>query len=218
MSRGRLIVLEGVDGAGTSTQAALLTEALSSLEYPCLATREPSDGPVGVLIRQVLTHRLVVPSGNRPPRMETMALLFAADRVDHLECEILPNLKDGITVVCDRYLHSSIAYQTLTSSDDEATALEWVATINSKAMIPDLVMVLDVPPGEAARRRSHRGGAEQVYEDDELQARLATFYTELQARFPAHPIARVDGSRSIEAVHAECLALALNLLKGDQSC
>lgn len=220
MTRGRLITLEGIDGAGTSTQGALLVAALAKQDYPCLLTREPSDGPVGMLIRQILNHRLVVPGigGGRSPRMETMALLFAADRVDHGESEILPNLKDGITIICDRYLHSSIAYQTLTSGGDQELALEWVSTINSRARAPDLILVLDVPATIAAARRRLRGGVEQMYEEDALQHRLAGFYADLPRRFPDQPIKIIDGTRSVEEVRADCLAAILALLEGNTEC
>lgn len=214
MGRGRLIVLEGVDGSGTSTQAALLTKALWDRDYPAHKTREPSDGPIGVMIRQFLTRRFVVqgPTGPRPPRMETMALLFAADRLDHLESEVLPNLGDGITVVCDRYVHSSIAYQTLTARSDANDAMEWVKTINSRARPPDLVMVLDVSPDVAARRRRRRGGGEEIYEDDELQRRLAEFYSGLPKLFPEQNMIVLDGDRSADEVQADCLAETLKVL------
>ena len=83
MGRGRLISLEGVDGAGTSTQASLLATALTKQGYANHLTKEPSDGPVGMLIRQVLAGRMVVPgrAGPRAPRMETMALLLNYDSV-----------------------------------------------------------------------------------------------------------------------------------------
>lgn len=219
MRRGRLISLEGIDGAGTSTQASRMVEAMQRQEYPCHVTREPSDGPVGTLIRQFLSHRLVVPgpSGPRPPRMETMALLFAADRVDHDECEILPNLKDGVTVICDRYLHSSIAYQTLTAPDSEEAALQWVTQINSRSRIPDLVLVLDVPPAEASRRRRIRGGPEQMYEQDALQKRLAAFYADLPRRFPDQNIKVIDGTRSRDEVHADCWSSTLQVLEEERA-
>jgi dTMP kinase len=215
MGRGKLIVLEGVDGAGTSTQAARLSDALKAQGFPVHVTREPSDGPIGVLIRQVLTRRMVVPgrAGPRAPRMETMALLFAADRVDHLESEMLPNLGDGITVICDRYVHSSIAYQSLTARSDDDQALEWVTMINSRARKPDLVMVLDVPPEVAARRRAQRGGAEEIYEHDALQNRLRDFYAGLADRFLDQPVKIIDGARSEEEVHADCLAEAMKHLR-----
>jgi dTMP kinase len=214
MGRGQLIVLEGVDGAGTSTQTALLGQALRDRDYPVHLTREPSDGPIGVLIRQVLTRRLVVPgrAGPRPPRMETMALLFAADRVDHLESEMLPNLGDNITVISDRYVHSSIAYQTLTAGKDDEEAMDWVMSINSRARKPDLVIVLDVSPEVAARRRMLRGGAEEIYEDDGLQSRLRDFYAGLADRFPDQPVMVIDGSRGVEEVHADCFAATLEHL------
>ncbi len=220
MGRGKLVVLEGVDGAGTSTQAALLSAALIARGFPTHRTREPSDGPVGVLIRQVLGGRLVVPgrTGPRPPRMETMALLFAADRMDHNEAEVLPNLSDGVTVVSDRYVHSSVAYQTLTAARDFPEALEWVQTLNARARRPDLVLLLEVSDEEAARRRLARGGPEEMYEDRELQRRLASFYSELPRRFPEDSIAVIDGDRPIEAVHAACLAVTLDHIGEASPC
>src|SRR5688572_18096115 len=103
MPEAKLIVLEGVDGAGTTTQARLLCEYLWSLKVPVHASAQPSRGPIGSLLRQALTGRVVVssPSGAaRAPGWATMALLFAADRMDHLESELLPNLSEGITAVC----------------------------------------------------------------------------------------------------------------------
>jgi dTMP kinase len=220
MGRGRLIVLEGVDGAGTTTQASRLQAALRSRGFASHVTREPSDGPVGTLIRQALTGRLVVPgrAGPRPPRMETMALLFAADRVDHLEAEILPNLGDGITVISDRYVHSSLAYQTVTAPADIEDPLEWVRTLNARARRPDLILLLQVSSEEAARRRQKRGGPEEMYESAELQRRLAAFYSELPSRFPDDPFVLVDGERSVEAVHEDCLEAALDLLEEGCAC
>ena len=215
MGRGQLIVLEGVDGSGTSTQASRLFEALRARDYPVHLTREPSDGPVGVLIRQILTRRVVVPgrTGPRPPRMETMALLFAADRIDHLESEMLPNLGDGINIICDRYVHSSIAYQSLTAGVQDEEAYDWVTTVNSRARPPELVIVLDVPPEAAAERRKHRGGAEEMYEDELLQRRLCEFYAQLPERFPELSIELVDGALPVDQVHQRCLDLTLNQLQ-----
>ena len=212
MGSGRFVVLAGVDGAGTSTQLSLLGEALKARGHPVHLTREPSDGPIGVLIRQMLSHRVVVPgpSGPRFPRMETMALLFAADRVDHLECEISPNLHDGVTVLCDRYIHSSIAYQTLTASRDDRSAEAWVLAINARAPWPDLVVVLDLPPEEAAARRASRGGPEDVYEQEDLQVALGEFYRNLPQRYPDQAIAVIDASGDIHSVHEAVLGAVLD--------
>src|SRR5580704_4218459 len=100
--RGRLVVLEGIDGAGTTTHVARLADRLRKLRQPVRATREPSDGPVGTLVRQVLSGRIVVPGG-RAPGWATMALLFAADRMDHVESEVEPVLGEGGVVLSDRY-------------------------------------------------------------------------------------------------------------------
>src|SRR5215472_4321878 len=111
---GRFVVIEGIDGAGTTTQVGRLVDRLRKSEIDARGTREPSDGPVGTLIRQVLAGRVVVPGG-RAPGWATMALLFAADRVDHVEAEIEPALAKGSVIVSDRYDASSLAYQSVTS-------------------------------------------------------------------------------------------------------
>src|SRR5687767_10711098 len=173
MIEGLFIVLEGVDGAGTTTHTGLLARALRKKGLPIHTTREPSDGPVGVLIRQILTGRVVVPgiSGNRPSSWSTMALLFAADRMDHLEATVMPNLMDGVTVLSDRYDHSSVAYQSITGGGEPET-VKWVREINKHARRPDLTIVLDVDPNEAARRRRDRSVGREIYDDVELQQQL----------------------------------------------
>src|SRR3954464_11602121 len=111
--KGRFVVLEGIDGAGTTTQVARLAERLrKDGGQPVRVTREPSDGPIGSLVRQVLTGRIVIPGG-RAPGGATMALLFAADRMDHVESDIEPFLGQGGIVVSDRYDASSLAYQSV---------------------------------------------------------------------------------------------------------
>lgn len=108
---GRFIVLEGLDGAGTTTQTERLASLLRSEGHDVVTTREPSDGPVGTMLRQALTGRLGLPQGRGPLAQETLALLFAADRTDHLHARILPALEQGKVVLCDRYVLSSLAYQ-----------------------------------------------------------------------------------------------------------
>ena len=121
-------------------------------------TREPSDGPVGVLVRQVLTGRIVVPGG-RAPGWATMALLFAADRMDHVESEIEPFVAEGGVVLSDRYDASSLAYQSVSSGADAEEAVEWIRSLNRNARRPDLTVVLDLPADVAAERRDQRGEA-----------------------------------------------------------
>ena len=204
MIEGHFIVLEGVDGAGTTTHTRLLAETLRGRGLPVRATREPSDGPIGMMLRQMLSGRLVVPGmrGPRPPSWGTMALLFAADRLDHIEAEIAPNLLDGVTVLSDRYVHSSIAYQSLSGGGGEDT-LAWVRAINAHARKPDLTIVLDVPADVTRARRHARTGQDALYEEDELQARLVDFYRAIDRHFPNEPIVHVDANRDTALVAAE---------------
>lgn len=98
MREGLFVVLEGIDGAGTTTQVARLVASLRARGIGALGTREPSDGPIGTQIRQILTGRLVVRSpagGHAPPGWPTLALLFAADRVDHLSPRSCPTSATG---------------------------------------------------------------------------------------------------------------------------
>lgn len=215
MIEGLFIVLEGIDGAGTTTQAKRLFDSLRGMGLPVHLTREPSDGPVGVMIRQILTGRLVVPGlhGPRAPDWATMALLFAADRLDHVEAEIVPNLGDGVTVISDRYVHSSVAYQSVTSGGGDDT-VAWVREINRQARKPDLTIVLDVSAEVAHARRADRARARELYEDDELQRKLADFYRAIDGTFPGERIVHIDGSAPPDEVAAQVLA-AVRALRGE---
>src|SRR5579884_2272159 len=163
--RGRFVVLEGIDGSGTTTHVARFADRLRSMRVPVRATREPSDGPVGTLVRQILTGRVIVPGG-RAPGWATMALLFAADRMDHVEAEIEPFVAAGGVVISDRYDASSLAYQSVSSGRGGETTVEWIRTLNKNAKRPHLTIVLDVPPEVAASRREARGDAAQLYEQN----------------------------------------------------
>jgi dTMP kinase len=198
---GRFVVLEGIDGSGTTTQVARLAERLRTLRVSVRATREPSDGPIGMLIRQVLTGRVVVPGG-RAPGWATMALLFAADRMDHVESEIAPFIGNGGVIVSDRYDASSLAYQSVSSGVDAKDAVEWILSLNRHARRPDLTIVLDVPPELAAGRRERRGDAAQLYERSEIQRELAAFYKDLAKHMPGDRIAVIDATGAVDDVEA----------------
>lgn len=204
MREGLLIVLEGVDGAGTTTQSARLCDALRP-KLPVHSTREPSVGPIGGLLRQALTGRWVTPSsiGPRAPGWVTLSLLFAADRQDHLEAEILPLLAEGVNVVSDRYYHSSVAYQSISAGRGPDT-IAWIQELNRHARRPDLTLVLDVPPAVAEQRRRARGSRE-LFDDLELQTRLAQFYAGLEEHFPGEPIVHIAGDRGPDEVAADVL-------------
>ncbi|HXT96871.1 MAG TPA: dTMP kinase [Polyangia bacterium] len=187
------IVLEGIDGSGTTTQLPLLERHLEGRGRRVHTTREPSQGPVGRLLREILLGGHKLPDG-RPADGPAMALLFAADRRDHLTREIDPALGAGADVVSDRYLMSSLAYQA--QEADRA----WVAGLARELRQPDLTLLLDVPVAVAAARRRAAGRPDERYDADEVQARVAARYRELCAADPRALI--LDASGSIAGVAA----------------
>ena len=198
MSRhGLFIVFEGIDGAGTTTQCERYARHLRSLRRPVHVTHEPSTGPIGSLLRLGLSGRVDLGGAH------TMALLFAADRLDHAAQEIDPHLRDGTVVICDRYDMSSIAYQTATAPEAEAEAFAaWVRSLNRYAPRPDVVVVLDTDPDVAERRRATRHGRPELFEETELQRRLAALYREPERLAPEDRVLRVDGDPDAEVVGA----------------
>ena len=198
MNSGRFIVLEGIDGAGTTTQCGLLAKRLRQEGVSVRTTREPSDGPVGTTIRQILAGR-IVGAGGRAPGWATMALLFAADRMDHVEAEIEPFLAQGGVIISDRYDASSLAYQSVSSGRGGESTVEWIRTLNKNARRPDVTIVLDVPAEVAVTRREARGDAAQLYEQNELQRALCVFYKDLQRHIPKDRVVVVDGAGTVEA-------------------
>jgi len=202
---GVFLVFEGIDGAGTTTQAERYAQHLRSRRRLVHVTREPSSGPVGSLIRLVLTHRLSFPALHHA---EIMALLFAADRLDHAEEEVAPHLRDGSVVISDRYDLSSLAYQSATALSEsgfparpsrptgasgQTDVVAWIRELNRYAMRPDVTLVLDVSPDVAAARRRARGGAHELFDDADLQARLARAYRGAEELLPGDKVVHVNG-------------------------
>lgn len=192
MVAGKLLALEGIDGSGTTTQAARLAAELARRSYQVLATREPSSGPIGRLLRRALGGE------NAPIDPGAMALLFAADRLDHLAREILPALARGEHVVSDRYLLSSLAYQSVDVERD------WVVTINARARPPDLTLLLEVPVELAQERRRGRGGSEELYDAGAVQKRVAANYLAEaeRARRAGAEVVIIDATPDAERVFA----------------
>jgi dTMP kinase len=164
----RLIVLEGLDGAGTTTQARRLASHLESRGRKAHLTREPSDGPIGRLIREMLTGKHEI--ADQAIAQSTFGLLFAADRLDHLQREVEPQLAAGVTVVSDRWYHSSLAYQGTGADRD------WITTLNARARCPDLTIFLEVRPEVAAQRRVAAGRVQELFEDLRMQHDVAAGY------------------------------------------
>jgi len=160
------------------------------------------------MVRLALTHRLGYPPYTShaaaaasadswaPLGDEVMALLYAADRLDHLRQDIVPRLARGVDVVCDRYRLSSLAYQSLSAD------LAWVTTLNSKAQRPDLTLFLDVPPEICRARMAGRQGAVELYEQESKIRRVREHYLRLvpEAQAAGERIVVVDGRGDAGAV------------------
>ncbi len=208
--RGRFLVLEGLDGAGTTTQARLLAEALRGAGRTVHLTAEPSGGPVGALVRQVLSRRIAGRDG-APFDPAALALLFAADRLDHAAVEIAPKLAAGVDVVSDRFTLSSLAYQGLAVGD-----LPWVEAVNARAPIPDLTIFLRVRPQVGLRRRHAASLDREIYEVAAFQRRVAASYERSVGRLQAtgQGVVVLDGERPVAEVAAAVLAEARRLEGG----
>jgi dTMP kinase len=208
MKSGMFIALEGIDGAGTTTQARRLSEWFAARALPAFATFEPSAGRIGRLIREYLAGKVDAPDVDR--HFHTLALLFAADRLDHLAREVEPRLGSGIHVVSDRYLLSSLVYQSLHCAPD------WVAAINGEAPPPSLTLLLDLPAESAMERLARRGLFEpaEIYETIEQQAKLRERYLEAARRLSlSQDIVVIDGSGEPAAVGAQIAAQVERRLK-----
>lgn len=196
-ARGRFLVLEGLDGAGTTTQTAELRRRLAARGLSVATTAEPSAGPIGALIRTVLSRRLQG-AGGRPFDRGALALLFAADRLDHVASEVVPQLAAGRWVLSDRYLLSSLAYQALDLPAD------FVASANERAPKPDLTLFLAVPPEVALRRRRAERSEADLFEELPVQRRVAAHYEARIAEGRAGgAVLVVDGTQSLAVVADE---------------
>jgi dTMP kinase len=193
--RGLFIVLEGLDGAGTTTQAQELVRRLREAGERAHFTAEPSSGPIGSQIRMMLAGRLVGYRGGSWDR-RSLALLFAADRLDHLAADIEPKLEAGMHVVCDRYVLSSLAYQSL---DNPAP---WVAEINRYAPPPDVTFFLRVRATVALKRRQAASpGKGDLFETLPQQKKIERGYErDVGIHGKRHKVRVVDGEQPLEAV------------------
>ena len=194
--RGLFLVLEGLDGAGTTTQAQRLSIWLKSRGRRCHLTAEPSRGPVGTQVRQVLSGRLRGAEGRGfDPR--ALALLFAADRLDHWETEIRPHLEEGSDVISDRYVLSSLAYQAVSTGD-----ASWVGAINSKAPAADLTVFLRVAPAVALRRRYAASAQREIFEIPEFQRKVHRAYGRALSGMveAGERVVEIRGDGTVEAI------------------
>lgn len=187
------ISLEGLDGSGKTTQARLLATRLEAEGSEVVVTREPGGTVLGEAVRDLVLH-----GGNVAPWAE--AALYAASRAQHVDEVIRPALDRGATVVCDRYVDSSVAYQGIARGLGRDRVLELNLAVVG-GLLPDRTFLLDVAVAAAEERMgSERDRIER--EDDGFRERVAHAYRELASLFPER-IVVVDGSRSPDEIAEE---------------
>ncbi|WP_336631118.1 MULTISPECIES: dTMP kinase [unclassified Microbacterium] len=206
MTRGLWVTFEGGDGTGKTTQASLLEQSLREEGRAVVRTREPGGTEVGVLIRDIVLHH----RGEVSPRSE--ALLYAADRAQHVETLVRPALERGEVVIQDRYLDSSVAYQGAgrVLDPDEIRRLSlWAAA----GALPDVTVLLDLDPAAARERLD---AADKPFdrleaEKDVFHERVRAAFLELAAADPARFLV-LDASRPPAELAAAIRARVLPLL------
>jgi dTMP kinase len=164
--------------------------------FEALYTTEPSEGEIGKFIRTYILQRK-----KRVP-IAVEALLFAVDRVDHLEHRVKPALQEGKIVVSDRYVYSSLAYQGAAGLD-----LNWIEEINRSIVVPDLAIYLDVSPEVVVKRMKRK---RSVMERLEVQRRVREVYMKF---VEDGRLIRVDGDRPKDEVSGDVREIVLDLLK-----
>jgi dTMP kinase len=209
VTRGRFIAFEGGEGAGKSTQARLLADALRGRGLEVVLTREPGGTEGAEAIRRLLLDP--AGAGWEPP---AEALLFAAARADHVARLIRPTLERGAWVVCDRFLDSTRAYQGGGGGLADGDILE-LHRIGSGGLLPDLTILLEAAPDQIAARLARRDGGESDRiggREGEYHARVADAFRRLAAESPERFV-RIDGSASPDTTHAAIFAAVTPLLE-----
>lgn len=206
MTRGRFITLEGGEGAGKTTQVGLLVDALAACGRRVIRTREPGGSPGAELLRGILLGGSV----DWAPKAET--LLHFAARAEHCEKVVVPALRDGGWVVCDRFYDSTMAYQGFGQGMDRRFIERQISLLECD---PDLTVVLDVPDAVALARLRARGGEADRYErlDRAFHDRVRQGFREIAAAAPGRCV-MVDASGDVAAVHAAVMAAVATRLGG----
>ncbi len=189
MTKNLFIAFEGIDGSGKSTQVELLSNNLKSLGHKVYHTFEPTDSPIGSVIRNIFNHRLEADH-------RTIAGLFVADRLDHLLNKtngILKKLEEGYTVISDRYCFSSYAYQGV------HMPLDWVIEANSLSaglLRPDLNIYIDLLPDTSMERLNKGRSLIELYETSEnLQKVRAKYFEAFDILKEKENVFITDGNR-----------------------
>ena len=194
--RGFFIVIEGIDGSGKDTHMKFLSNELRERGYNVVETAEPSRDRVGAFLKGYARSR-----GERLPA-ETEALLYAADRYEHVKKVIEPALRRGHIVISNRYLHSSLAYQGAAGVD-----LDWIRELNRFALKPDLGILLDILPEYSLHRLKRR---RSIFESADYLRKVRDIYLRLARE---GELVRVDADRPRKIVQGELLPHVMDLLE-----
>ncbi len=191
---GKFLVFEGIDGSGKSTQIQQVYNRLREQGRDVVSTFEPTDGPIGKLIRQML-------SGQMPTDQRTIASLFAADRTDHLvnsETGVRKQVDDGKIVLCDRYYFSSYAYHA------QYIDMDWVIqanSLNSDILRPHATLFIDVDPDVCMERIQASRNALEIYEKIDIMKQVrANYFLAFERLKDQEEVIIIDGNHSPETV------------------
>jgi len=200
VKKGVFVCIEGLDGSGKTTHAHRLVRNLQKRGFDAVYTTEPGRGELGKFIRtSVLQEKKRVPG-------VVEAVLFAVDRVEHMEKDVKPALMEGKVVVSDRCVYSSLAYQGAAGLD-----LEWIEEINRFALQPDLALYIDVPPEVVVKRIKRK---KSVMERLETQRRVKEVYMKFVDNGMLTPI---DGDRRKSEVEQNILKVILDFLENHRT-
>lgn len=199
---GKFIAIEGIDGSGKTTQAALLCQKLQEKGIAAHCTKEPTDEPTGKMIRQVLSGEITMPP-------VALQYLFNADRAVHQE-QFIERLKKGEYIVTDRYFWSSVAYAIadLSEIDDYYLTVFSLLSFYNRFLIPDITFYLRVNPKTGTDRIGETGKKREIYDHEEKLVKIQKGYEFLLQKFPEKFVI-IDAEKSIEEVSEEILEKVL---------
>lgn len=208
MMKGFFVTIEGPDGSGKTTQIDLLTRYLVAEDFDYLVTREPGGTRISNRIRQILLEKEYTEM-----TAETETLLYAASRAQHVSEVILPALKKGKIVLCDRFIDASMAYQGAGRGID----IDCIKKINSIALMgimPHLTILLDIPPNIGLQRKKNYKEIDRIESEElDFHERVREGYLYLAEKEPKR-IKVLDGCQDKNVIFSEIVSLVENLLKG----
>ena len=204
---GKFITIEGTDGAGKSTQIAMLVEFLKNKGIECVVTREPGGTKIGEKLREI-----VLDPENGEMTYVTEAMLYAASRAQHVEEKIIPALKEGKFVICDRFLDSSLVYQGYA----RGLETEMIEKINGYALCgikPDITLFFDIHPEVGITRKKNMHDLDRIEQEKaDFHQKVYNGYKTLAQKYPER-IKSINAEKTIEEVHKQVVEEITKILE-----